>query len=78
MEGLAAGVAPAALSLATRGRRRNARVPIMAAMAATNDPQTAPPSPNPSPGLAEDAEVALVEDDLLVEEISIDGMCGVY
>jgi mycofactocin precursor len=50
----------------------------MAAMAATNDPQTAPPSPNPSPGLAEDAEVALVEDDLLVEEISIDGMCGVY
>jgi mycofactocin precursor len=24
------------------------------------------------------AEVALVEEDLLVEEISIDGMCGVY
>jgi mycofactocin precursor len=23
-------------------------------------------------------EAALVEDDLLVEEISIDGMCGVY
>lgn len=29
-------------------------------------------------GPAEDAEAALVEDELLVEEISIDGMCGVY
>ena len=27
--------------------------------------------------VADDAEV-LVEDELLVEEISIDGMCGVY
>jgi mycofactocin precursor len=27
---------------------------------------------------AEIAEEALVEDELLVEEISIDGMCGVY
>jgi len=26
----------------------------------------------------EDANEALVEDELLVEEISIDGMCGVY
>ena len=26
----------------------------------------------------EDREDALVEDELLVEEISIDGMCGVY
>jgi mycofactocin precursor len=52
----------------------------MAAMAATTDPQTAPPSPNPNPkpDLAEDTDAALVEDDLLVEEISIDGMCGVY
>ena len=25
-----------------------------------------------------DADAALVEDDLLVEEVSIDGMCGVY
>lgn len=24
------------------------------------------------------ADAALVEDDLLVEEVSIDGMCGVY
>jgi mycofactocin precursor len=29
-----------------------------------------------APGPDDDAE--LVEDDLLVEEISIDGMCGVY
>ena len=27
---------------------------------------------------ADQAEDALVEDELLVEEISIDGMCGVY
>ncbi len=27
---------------------------------------------------AEQAEESLVEDELLVEEISIDGMCGVY
>jgi mycofactocin precursor len=27
---------------------------------------------------AESAEESLVEDELLVEEISIDGMCGVY
>lgn len=27
---------------------------------------------------AEPVEDALVEDELLVEEISIDGMCGVY
>ena len=25
-----------------------------------------------------DTEVELVEDDLLVEDVSIDGMCGVY
>ena len=30
------------------------------------------------PGPADDAEAALVEDELLIEEISIDGMCGVY
>jgi mycofactocin precursor len=29
-------------------------------------------------GTDQTLEVALVEDDLLVEEISIDGMCGVY
>jgi mycofactocin precursor len=27
---------------------------------------------------AEQADEQLVEDDLLVEEVSIDGMCGVY
>ncbi|HEY0541672.1 MAG TPA: mycofactocin precursor MftA [Actinoallomurus sp.] len=32
-----------------------------------------------SPNLpAEQADEQLVEDDLLVEEVSIDGMCGVY
>jgi len=27
---------------------------------------------------AEDADAAIVEEEILVEEISIDGMCGVY
>lgn len=31
---------------------------------------------DPDPGSAEATE--LVEDELLVEEVSIDGMCGVY
>ena len=35
--------------------------------------ETAPALPQPV-----DAEAELVEEDLLVEEISIDGMCGVY
>jgi mycofactocin precursor len=26
----------------------------------------------------EDSDAALVEDDLLIEDVSIDGMCGVY
>lgn len=43
-------------------------------MAATTDPETAPPIQDP----CEDPDAVLVEDDLLVEEISIDGMCGVY
>ena len=33
------------------------------------------PAVDPRP---EAAEAALVEEDLVVEEISIDGMCGVY
>lgn len=32
---------------------------------------------NPAPGAIDDDE-ELVEEDLLVEEVSIDGMCGVY
>ena len=32
----------------------------------------------PQDTLAAEAPEALVEDDLLVEDISIDGMCGVY
>ena len=42
---------------------------------------TAPPrdaAPPADPPAAEDAAAALVEADLLVEDVSIDGMCGVY
>jgi mycofactocin precursor len=35
-------------------------------------------SPDPSGPAEEPAEDALVEDELLVEDVSIDGMCGVY
>ena len=31
-----------------------------------------------APSAAESASPELIEDELLVEEISIDGMCGVY
>lgn len=41
-----------------------------------NAPETAVTTPAEPAARAEDAD--LVEDDLLVEEISIDGMCGVY
>ncbi len=34
--------------------------------------------PTPADSAVEPADEALVEDELLVEEISIDGMCGVY
>jgi mycofactocin precursor len=35
------------------------------------------PNEPPEP-VAEDEEQELVEQDLLVEDVSIDGMCGVY
>lgn len=35
-------------------------------------------SPEESNAVVEDTEDELVEEELLVEEISIDGMCGVY
>ncbi len=35
-------------------------------------------SHDPSPPQTEAAEEQLVEVDLLVEDVSIDGMCGVY
>lgn len=35
-------------------------------------------SPDPSVPGEEPAEDTLVESDLLVEDVSIDGMCGVY
>jgi mycofactocin precursor len=31
-----------------------------------------------TPSTAEAADAELLEDELLVEEVSIDGMCGVY
>ncbi len=37
----------------------------------------APPSPSATEAAADDARDA-VEDELLIEEVSIDGMCGVY
>ncbi len=33
---------------------------------------------DPAKPAAENEEDALIEDDLLVEDVSIDGMCGVY
>jgi mycofactocin precursor len=45
---------------------------------------TAPVTPAPAPAPADDALLEeaehdqLIEDDLLVEDVSIDGMCGVY
>jgi mycofactocin precursor len=41
------------------------------------DTPAASPAPETAP-LPDDDEEALVEDDLLVEDVSIDGMCGVY
>ena len=42
---------------------------------ASGGPQDADSAPG-APGL--DPDAALIEEELLVEEISIDGMCGVY
>ncbi len=36
------------------------------------------PEPTPDAEVAESPEEELVEADLLVEDVSIDGMCGVY
>ncbi|MFI1434365.1 mycofactocin precursor MftA [Streptomyces lydicus] len=41
-----------------------------------NEPQPSAPADAPQPSPVEADE--LVEQDLLVEEVSIDGMCGVY
>ena len=42
------------------------------------DTQTAEPVDAPIEDQVPADEVTLVEDELLVEEVSIDGMCGVY
>ncbi len=49
----------------------------------TSDDQTAPSSPAADTGHRTDAgnitdAVLVADDDLLIEEVSIDGMCGVY
>lgn len=36
------------------------------------------PEPTPAPEAEETTAEELVETDLLVEDVSIDGMCGVY
>ena len=36
------------------------------------------PSDEAQPGSPDEPEAALLVEDLLVEEVSIDGMCGVY
>jgi mycofactocin precursor len=41
-------------------------------------PDTASTNVGSAEGLATAPAVTLVDDELLVEEISIDGMCGVY
>ena len=49
--------------------------------AQTSDAPPAPSSSHPPPDAAEaptPSGAALVEEDLLVEDVSIDGMCGVY
>jgi mycofactocin precursor len=40
--------------------------------------ENASPGPQPADSGSRDAGPALVEQDLLVEDVSIDGMCGVY
>lgn len=40
--------------------------------------ETSPVDSDGQAGAAEAVQAELVEDELLVEEISIDGMCGVY
>jgi mycofactocin precursor len=42
------------------------------------DPTIVEPTTEPSLDAPSSEPVELVEDELLVEEISIDGMCGVY
>ena len=44
----------------------------------TTDSTVATFAPAPAPAPADGADAALAEEELLVEEISIDGMCGVY
>jgi mycofactocin precursor len=49
----------------------------MAQRTASTAPGTAVPKPAPADEVLLE-EAGLVEEDLLVEDVSIDGMCGVY
>jgi mycofactocin precursor len=44
----------------------------------TEQPVDAPPAGSAATERVAEAEPRLVEEDLLVEDVSIDGMCGVY
>ncbi len=43
-----------------------------------DDQQVEVPVETPRDAVPAEVKVALVEEDLLVEDVSIDGMCGVY
>ena len=44
----------------------------------TTEPNQAPTGSDPGPAAPAVGEGGLVSEDLLVEDVSIDGMCGVY
>ncbi|MGO8874079.1 MAG: mycofactocin precursor MftA [Acidimicrobiales bacterium] len=49
-------------------------------MTVATTPATAEPTPaaERAEAVSEEADAALVDEELLVEDVSIDGMCGVY
>jgi mycofactocin precursor len=61
--------------------QRDAQNAAVTAVAGAHDPpraQPVHPAQGPGDGMPAPADDALVEADLLVEDVSIDGMCGVY
>ena len=44
----------------------------------SDDPTTTTPTPVPAEAGTGSEQLATVTEDLLVEDVSIDGMCGVY
>jgi mycofactocin precursor len=45
---------------------------------ATSEPKPSPAGSDPRSSAPADGQNGLVSEDLLVEDVSIDGMCGVY